>query len=79
MNYPRAFLVVNPKFRALYRVPYYRKVRNQFEKLNAIAKNYELRDDNERKFLDVKLINLNKHTLPLYKRLNAKNKEIFAD
>ena len=49
----------------------------QFEPLNAIEKNYELRDDNGRKFLDVKLINLNRHTLPLYKRLDEKNKEIF--
>ena len=50
----------------------------QFEKLNAIEKTYELRDDNDKKFLDIKLINLNRHTLPLYKRLDEKNKEIFG-
>ena len=52
---------------------------DQFEKLNAIEKSYELRDDNNKKFLDIKLINLNKHTLALYKRLDEKNREVFTN
>ena len=49
---------------------------DQFERLNAIEKSYEIRDDADRKFLDIKLINLNRQTLPLYKRLDEKNREI---
>ena len=35
--------------------------------------------DTDKKFLDIKLINLNRQTLPLNKRLDEKNREVFSD
>lgn len=48
----------------------------QFEKLDAIMKTFESKDPEGKVYLNVKLIDLNRHTLALYKRLDDKNKEI---
>lgn len=45
----------------------------QFKKLNAVVKTFEVLDDRKNRVLDVKMINLNRQTLPLYKRLDDKN------
>lgn len=45
----------------------------QFEKLDAVLKEFEVKDFMERPFLNVKMIDLNRNTLPLYKRLDDKN------
>lgn len=47
-----------------------------FKKLNAIKKTFEQRDHRNRKFLDVKIVDVNKKTLPLYIKLDRKNEEI---
>ena len=45
---------------------------DQFKRLNAITK--EMLDKEPKSLvIDVKMIDLNKHTLPLYKRLDDKN------
>lgn len=46
----------------------------QFERLNAIRGTFKVKDTMERTFLEVKSIDLNRRTLPLYKRLDDKNK-----
>lgn len=48
----------------------------QFEKMGQVHKSFEVKDFINNKLLDVKLINLNKQTLPLYRRLDDKNKVI---
>lgn len=48
---------------------------DNFDKLNAVLKEFEVKDHSERPFLKVKLMNLNRKTLPLYKRLDEKNLE----
>lgn len=45
---------------------------DQFKRLNAILKETEIRDNN-RPFLNIKMIDLNRNTLKLYKRLDDKN------
>lgn len=47
-----------------------------FKTLNAINKTFEQRDDNNRKFLEVNVIDLNKNTLKLYSRLEEKNSNV---
>ncbi|SDR87337.1 hypothetical protein SAMN04487764_0906 [Gillisia sp. Hel1_33_143] len=47
-----------------------------FVRLNAILKEFEVKDHIERPFLNIKMIDLNRQTLPLYKRLDEKNKAI---
>lgn len=47
-----------------------------FEKLNAIRNEFEVKDTMNRPFLKVKNIDLNRKTLPLYKRLDVKNRAI---
>lgn len=47
---------------------------DQFKRLNAVLKEFEVKDHVERPFLNVKMIDLNRQTLPLYKRLDDKNK-----
>lgn len=48
----------------------------QFEKLDAVKKTFELKDPEGKVYLNVKMIDLNRHTLALYKRLDDKNKGI---
>lgn len=48
----------------------------QFERLKAIRGEFKVKDTMERTFLEVKSIDLNRRTLPLYKRLDDKNKAI---
>lgn len=48
---------------------------DQFERLGAVLKTFEVKDQN-RPFLNIKMINLNRQTLPLYKRLDTKNKAL---
>ena len=48
----------------------------QFEKLDAVMKTFEVIDHLERPFLNVKMIDLNRNTLKLYKRLDDKNNTI---
>ena len=48
----------------------------QFERLNAIRRTFKVKDTMERTFLEVKSIDLNRRTLPLYKRLDDKNKAV---
>ncbi|MEE1961997.1 hypothetical protein V1387_04815 [Allomuricauda taeanensis] len=45
-----------------------------FEKLNAIRGQFEVKDTMNRPIIKVKSIDLNRQTLPLYKRLDEKNK-----
>jgi len=47
--------------------------KENFARLNAALKEFEVKDHLERPFLKVKMIDLNRTTLPLYKRLD-KNK-----
>lgn len=49
---------------------------DHFKRLNAVLKEFEVKDHIERPFLNVKMIDLNRKTLPLYKRLDEKNKSI---
>ncbi len=49
---------------------------NQFKRLNAVLKEFEVKDHREQPFLKIKMIDLNRQTLPLYKRLDDKNKRI---
>lgn len=39
-------------------------------------KEFEVKDHIERPFLNIKMIDLNRQTLPLYKRLDDKNKKL---
>lgn len=45
-----------------------------FKRLNAIFKEFEVKDHIDQPFLQIKMIDLNRKTLPLYKRLDDKNK-----
>lgn len=47
---------------------------DEFKKLDAILKEFEVKDFLNRPILNVKMINLNRQTLKLYKRLDDKNK-----
>ena len=47
----------------------------QFEKLNAISKVY-IDKDIKSPVINVKMINLNRQTMPLYKRLDDKNNNV---
>jgi hypothetical protein len=49
---------------------------DQFKRLNAVLKEFEVKDHIERPFLNVKMIDLNRKTLPLYRRLDDKNKAL---
>ena len=49
---------------------------DQFKGLNAVLKEFEVKDHIERLFLNVKMIDLNRTNLLLYKRLDEKNKNI---
>ncbi|QXP56213.1 hypothetical protein H0I25_00015 [Cellulophaga sp. HaHa_2_95] len=49
---------------------------DQFKRLNAVIKEFEVKDHGKRPFLNVKMINLNRQTLPFYKRLDDKNKAL---
>lgn len=49
------------------------RVTDNFTRLNAVLKEFEVKDHLERPFLNVKMIDLNRTTLPLYKRLDEKN------
>ena len=44
--------------------------------LNAIRGTFKVKETMERTFLEVKSIDLNRRTLPLYKRLDDKNKAV---
>ncbi|KAF2335646.1 rolling circle replication-associated protein [Flavobacterium daemonense] len=48
----------------------------EFKKLDAVLKEFEVKDHSNRLIINVKMINLNRQTLPLYKRLDDKNKAI---
>lgn len=47
---------------------------DEFKKLDAVLKEFEVKDHSNRMIINVKMINLNRLTLPLYKRLDDKNK-----
>ena len=47
---------------------------DEFRKLDAILKEFEVMDFLNRPIINVKMINLNRQTLKLYKRLDEKNK-----
>lgn len=47
---------------------------DEFKKLDAVLKEFEIKDHSNRLIINVKMINLNRQTLPLYKRLDDKNK-----
>jgi len=49
---------------------------DQFNRLNAVLKEFVVKDHIDRPFLKIKMIDLNRKTLPLYKRLDDKNKRI---
>jgi hypothetical protein len=49
---------------------------DEFKKLDAILKEFEVKDFLNRPIINIKMINLNRQTLPLYKRLDEKNKAI---
>lgn len=49
---------------------------DQFKKMGAVLKEFEVKDQNKKPFLNVKMIDLNRNTLPMYKRLDEKNKTI---
>jgi hypothetical protein len=49
---------------------------DEFKKLDAILKEFEVKDHSNRPIINVKMINLNRQTLPLYKRLDEKNKAL---
>jgi hypothetical protein len=44
--------------------------------MGAVLKEIEIKDQNKHPFLNIKMINLNRQTLPMYKRLDDKNKAI---
>ena len=48
---------------------------DQFVKLNAVSKEF-IDKDYKSPVISVKIIDLNRHTIPLYKRLDDKNKTI---
>ena len=48
----------------------------QFKKLGAIKKVFEQKDFQDRSIVSVQIIDLNRKTLPLYKRLDNKNLQI---
>lgn len=50
----------------------------QFDKLDAVKKTFELKDPEGKVYLNIKMIDLNRHTLALYKRLDDKNRQIIA-
>lgn len=45
---------------------------DQFKRLNSVLKDFEVKDHLESPFLNVKIIDLIRTTLPLYKRLDKK-------
>ncbi|MCR9226337.1 MAG: hypothetical protein NXH90_02795 [Flavobacteriaceae bacterium] len=47
-----------------------------FKKLNAVRGEFTVKDTMDRTFLRVKSIDLNRRTLPLYKRLDDKNMQL---
>jgi hypothetical protein len=49
---------------------------DEFKKLDAVLKEFEVKDFINRPVLNIKMMNLNRQTLPLYKRLDDKNKAI---
>lgn len=49
---------------------------DEFKKLDAVLKEFEVKDHINRMIINVKMINLNRQTLPLYKRLDIKNKAL---
>lgn len=51
---------------------------DQFKRLHAILKEFEVKDHIDRPFLNIKMNNLNRTTLPLYKRLDDKNKSFIT-
>ncbi|MAW95962.1 hypothetical protein [Leeuwenhoekiella sp.] len=48
----------------------------QFKRLNAVLKEFELKDHGKMPYMNVKMIDLNRQTLPMYRRLDDKNKAI---
>jgi hypothetical protein len=52
---------------------------DQFKKMGAVLKEIEIKDQNKHPFLNIKMINLNRQTLPMYKRLDDKNKSFVSD
>jgi hypothetical protein len=49
---------------------------DNFARLNAVLKEFVVKDNIDRPFLNIKMIDLNRKTLPLYKRLDDKNKVV---
>lgn len=46
---------------------------DQFKRMGAVLREMEIKDHSNRPFLKLKMINLNRSTLPMYKRLDDKN------
>lgn len=46
---------------------------DQFKRMGAVLKEMEVKDHSNNPFLKIKMINLNRNTLPMYKRLDDKN------
>ncbi len=51
---------------------------NQFKKMGAVLREFEVKDQNKTTFLNVKMIALNRNTLPMYDKLCKKNKLIIS-
>lgn len=49
---------------------------DNFKRLNAVLKEFIVKDNIDRPFLNIKMIDLNRQTLPLYKRLDDKNRRV---
>lgn len=49
---------------------------DQFKRLNAVLKETVIKGERNQPALNIKMINLNRQTLPLYKRLDDKNKAL---
>lgn len=48
----------------------------EFEKLNAVSKTFLVKDNLNQPFIKVQMIDLNRNTIPLYRRLDQKNSEL---
>ena len=66
------FGIVLSVFQSYTQTSYYNKFTDQFKRLNAVLEEFEVKDHREQPFLKVKMIDLNRKTLPLYKRLDEK-------
>lgn len=52
---------------------------DQFKRLNAVLKEIEIKGERNQPALNIKMMSLNRQTMPLYKRLDDKNKAIIKN